>query len=1062
MKYEILTPARKRSARALLSIGVVMAFTFCLMMAMPHQRAKALYQVAGNPCMKTRPTKLIFLIDRSGSMAPRGQTYNSQIEGVIRSLRDPTVVPRDGSVEVGIVVFAEAATTLLVNDKPLTQINSFTDAEAVATRVNTLKCDNPGSQIAPCPFGATSFEAAILQADSLASRNGNPQAHRLLVLSTDGQTSDADVDNAACRIIQARNAAKLQGATFEFDVLLIGLDPASQEFATNKARVDKIVATQDGQQTDCPRADGGGGGGQGGGQGGGATATRQPVFPGDEQQNLSPQNVNTLPGATLIINGGGCSATGESADCERQINDFKNQVRSILRSTSPPVALVVNTEADTAPNAPISGDTLSLRQAIEAANCNGGEATITFASSLKGKTILPLIPLPALMQPNIRIDGCDGNNCEPIVTIDGTIADSDVAGGHLDGLLIRSHHNVVRGLRIVNFERAGVAIDPIEPTDVTLDNLVEKNVFEENTDSGVLVRDPSPQTARAISHSTGNTISQNTVTDSVLPIDLGGNGLTVNDASDADQGPNTLLNYPDSISVAAAPDNTVTLTGQLSGATVAGAIVEVFAVTKFRNVNNLLVIDGVRFLGQATADANGAFTASGLPVSPTGIYTATVTDTEGNTSEVLAESAAIKPGRAIAAATPTVNFGDLPLNAASTPRPVQITNTGNAPLLVTGCALVRCSASDPDHTARFTVTGCPTTPINPGESATVNVVLTPNACGAVKACLALTTNDPARPTITSELNGNGNASGQGLLTLEGGGSVLDFGTVGAKGKGVKLKKRPARTFTIQNQGCQPLSLTIPNVVRTGPSVSGGKITQTNDSKFFSIVSVGANGVETAITNPVVIAPRISQTIRIRFNPTIPAVSTGTTGLAAADVLPETVTSQLVIAQAGGNPLTVNLTGRVTTAVRFINPVNAAAAPIVDFTRVGDEFTVEFSLFDSNLNVSKASYEFLDRNGGRVGQILDIDLTQQIQARGLVTGQSFKVTQKFTGARDNPNISQVRVSVSDNETTDILSGDLLVISALQIQSLQTQFNALSMPTIKLAPRFNSRGGRRENR
>jgi hypothetical protein len=1060
MNYEILTSARKKSARALLSIGVAMVFAICLLMAMPPQQAKALYQVAGNPCTKTRPTKLIFLIDRSGSMAAKGQTYNSQIEGVIRSLLDPTVVPRDGSVEVGIVVFAEAAATLLVNDKPLTQINSFTDAEAVAARVNTLKCANLESQLAPCPFGATSFEAAIQQADTLASRNGNAQAHRLLVLSTDGQTSDADVDNAACKIILARNAAKLQGATFEFDALLIGLDPTSQEFAMNRARVDKIVATQDGQQTNCPGASGDGGGG-GDGQGG-ATRVRQPVFPGEEAQDIAPQNAATLPGATLIINGGECSTTSASADCERQVNDFKNHIRSILRSASPAVALVVNTEADTAPNAPISGDTRSLRQAIEAANCNGGNATITFASSLKGKTILPLIPLPALTQPNIRIDGCDGDNCEPIVTIDGTIADSDVAGGHLDGLLIRSHHNVVRGLRIVNFERAGVAIDPIEPTDVTLDNLVEKNVFEENTDSGVLVRDPSAQTARAISHSTGNTISQNTVTDSVLPIDLGGNGLTVNDASDADQGPNTLLNYPDAISVAAAADNTVTLTGQLGGATVAGAIVEVFAVTKFRNVNNLLVIDGIRFLGQTTADANGAFTASALAVSPTGVYTATVTDAEGNTSEVLAESATIKPGRAVAAATPIVNFGDVPLNAASTPQPVQITNTGNAPLLVTSCTLVRCSASDPDNTARFTLTGCPATPINPGESATVNVVLTANACGAVKACLALSTNDPARPTITSELNGNGNASGQGRLTLEGGGSVLDFGTVGAKGKGVKLKKRPARTFTIENQGCQTLSLTIPNVARTGPSVSGGKITQTNDSKFFSIVAVGANGVETAITNPVVLAPRVSQTFRIRFNPTVPAVSTSTTGLAAADVLPETVTSQLVIAQAGGNPLTVNLTGRVTTAVRFINPVNPVAAPTVDFTRVGDEFTVEFSLFDSNLNVSKASYEFIDRNGGRVGQILEIDLTQQIQARGLVTGQSFKVTQKFTGARDNPNISQVRVSVSDNETTDTLSGELQVISALQAQALQTQFNALLMPTIKLAPGFNSRGGRRENR
>ncbi len=1058
MRCEILSLDRKKLARVWMSASVAIVFAFSMLIATPRQQANAVYQVAGKPCNQTRPTKLIFLIDRSGSMAPRGQSYNSQIEGVIRSLRDPTVVPRDGSVEVGIVVFAEAATILFVNDKPLTQINSLTDAEAVAIRVNSLKCANLDSQIAPCPFGATSFEAAIQLADSLASQNGNPQAHRLLVMSTDGQTSDADADNAACRIIQSRNAARLQGVTFEFDLILIGLDPAGAEFAVNKARVDKLVVAQDGQQTTCPGGqDGGGGtrGGQGGGQG-------QPTSPEAGEQNIEPQTVDTLPGATLVINGGECSVTGASADCERQVNDFANHVRSILRSHITPINLVVNTDADTTAGAPVTGNTLSLRQAIEAAICNGGDATITFATSLSGKTIRPLIPLPALTQPNIKIDGCTGNNCTPVVTIDGTIADSDVAGGHRDGLLIRSHHIVVRGLRIVNFERAGVAIDPIEPTDVTLNNLIEKNVFEDNTDSGVLVRDPLAATAKAILHSTGNTISQNTIIDSVLPIDLGGNGLTANDTNDADQGANTLLNFPDSINVATAANNTVNVTGQLNGPTVAGAIVEVFAVTKFRNVNGTLVIDGISFLGQTTANANGTFAANGLPVSPTGIYTATVTDKAGNTSEVLTESATIKPGRAIATATTPINFGDVAVNAASTPRPVQITNTGNAPLLITGCTVVRCSASDPDNTARFSITGCPTTPINPGEQATINVVLTPNACGAVKACLALATNDPARPTITSELNGNGNAVGQGLLTLQGGGSLLDFGTVGAKGNGLKLKRRPARTFTIENQGCQPLSLTIPNIVRTGTSVTSGKITQTNDSAFFNLVAVSANGTESAITNPVVIAPRVTNTFRIRFNPRIPAVSDKTTGLAASEVLPDTVTSQLVIAQAGGSPLTVNLIGRVTTAVRLINPVDPAATPIINFTRSGDEFTVEFSLFDSNLNVSKASYEFIDRSGRPVGQVLVVDMTQQVQARGLVIGQSFRVAQKFTGAKDNSDISLVRVTVSDNETTDTLSGDLVVVSTLQAQSLQAPSNTLLMPTIRLAPRFNPRGERRENR
>jgi hypothetical protein len=1029
MRFEIFRSPLKRTARVWISAIVAIVTVFSLLIALPQQQVSAIYQGVANPCFTNAPKKLVFLLDRSGSMAPRGQTYNSQIEGVIRSLRDPTIISRDGSVEVAVVVFAEGATALSVSEQVLIKISSSDDAEALAKKVEALKCANLESQVAPCPFGGTSFNAAVKLADSIVSQFGNTKAQRLLVMSTDGQTSDTDADNAVCGIIQARNAAKLLGLTFEFDALLIGLDPASPEFAANKARVDKLVAVQDGNQTDCG---GGQSGGGGGGQGG--TPRTSDITHEAGTQNLETQNVDTLPGATLVINGGECSASSAATDCERQVKEFTDNIRRILRSSIVAKSFVVNTDADTAAGAAISGDTLSLRQAIEAANCNGGEATITFAASLQGKTIMPLIPLPALTQPNITIEGCDNEACAPRVTIDGTITDSEAGEAHQDGLLIRSYRNVVRGLRIINFERAGVAIDPLRPSDITLDNLIEKNVFEDNTDSGVLVRDPLREVATAILHSTGNTISQNAISDSVALIDLGGNGLTPNDANDADEGPNTLLNFPNSISIAAAENNTVNVTGQLSGATVAGATVEVFAVTKFRIVENRLVIDGIAFLGETTADENGAFAANGLPVSATGIYTATVTDKAGNTSEVLAESETIKPGRAIGASTATINFGDVSVNTGSTPQAVQITNTGNAPLVITGCTIVRCNASEPDNTARFAITGCPTAPINPGQQVTVNVVLTPNACGAVKACLALATNDPTRPTLTTELNGTGNATGQGVVVLQGGGNALDFGTVGAKPNGLKLKKRPARTFTIENQGCQALSLTIPNVVRTGASVTSGKITQTNDSAFFNVVAVSANGTETAVTNPVVIAPRVTNTFRIRFNPAIPAVSNKTTGLSASEVLSDTITSQLVIAQAGGNPLTVNLIGRVTTNVRFINPASPAATPIVNFTRSGDEFTVEFSLFDSNLNVNKASYEFIDRNGRTVGQIRDIDLAQQIQARGLVTGQSFTVTQKFTGANDNRNIALVRVTVSDNEATETLSGDLVSVSALQSQSL----------------------------
>src|SRR5215510_6569678 len=46
-----------------------------------------------------------FLIDASGSIANRGEAYNAVIEGLIRAVQDPTIIPRDGSVAVSVVQF---------------------------------------------------------------------------------------------------------------------------------------------------------------------------------------------------------------------------------------------------------------------------------------------------------------------------------------------------------------------------------------------------------------------------------------------------------------------------------------------------------------------------------------------------------------------------------------------------------------------------------------------------------------------------------------------------------------------------------------------------------------------------------------------------------------------------------------------------------------------------------------------------------------------------------------------------------------------------------------------
>src|SRR5262249_5845647 len=152
------------------------------------------------------------------------------------------------------------------------------------------------------------------------------------------------------------------------------------------------------------------------------------------------------------------------------------------------VTLIVNTEADTTPGQPPLGSTLSLRQAIEAAD-NGGDAVINFSANVQGKTISPAVPLPPLTADAITIDGCSSSVCPGAVTIAGSATPSTAPA---DGIQICSSNDVIRGLKIVNFGRAGVAIDPeCTPVSFSVANRVELNDLENNHFAGVLVKNPA-------------------------------------------------------------------------------------------------------------------------------------------------------------------------------------------------------------------------------------------------------------------------------------------------------------------------------------------------------------------------------------------------------------------------------------------------------------------------------------------------------------------------------------------------------------------------------------------
>jgi uncharacterized protein YegL len=979
---------------------------------------------------------LAFMLDRSGSLALRGQTWNIMVDGVVRALRDSTVIPRDGSIAVSVVVFDGAANLIV----PLTDIKTASDANNIANQVDLLKCTgNIKSQIFPCPAGETSWFAGILTANNHVNqfRSGNPKpgARRVLLLVSDGQTTPGDLSEATQLAEQDRANATLAGISLTFDAFLMGVDPQSAEFASNKAALDQIV---------------------------------------------TPIAVNNPPGTTTVINPGDCNlegATFTSSDCSRQAKEFAERTRGILRSDVPSISLVVGLEADTLPGAVVGNLGPSLRQAIEQANCNGGAASISFNVSLRGKTINLLASLPALAAPDIVINGCDAadpQGCPPLVTING--------GGLIaDGITIRSNRDVIRGLRIVNFTHAGIVIAPACPADNISQNLIERNVLENNP-TGVLVNDD--RTPPRDGFNERNTISRNNITRAAPPadppapalIDLGGNGPTPNDAGDPDHGPNTLLNFPDSLSVVSSGAGTVTITGQIGGPTVTGATIELFAVTASHIVSGNLVIDGVTFLAQTKADTCSVsnatlgctFTATGVPVSPTGNYTATVTDSLGNTSELMFRADGKPAAGPDASFSAAVDFGSVTLTDVPQSKPFEIVNNGNAPLQITGCSVARCAPADKDDTAGFTIAGCPspTSQINPGEHVTITVSFLANVCGAAKACLILANNDLLHAPITSTLTGQVISNAAPAVALEGNAGSLVFGPVSARSqrRGVNkvIKKQAFHTFTVDNKGCNTFNVTSVSIKRVTDVPKCITSANADDSNLW-VLTLLKSGVETRIVTGGVqpglvlqIAPRETLTFRVRFNPAVPAVVSKTCPdgkLIADEVLPDEVSSavNLTVSGAGvSNTLAVPLTGRVTKDVRLINPSDPSQSPVVSLCSSGNDFIVQFSVYDSNQNVDRANFQFMD-SAGRILALIDVTgLDQVVASRNLAIGQSFTVLQRFTGAADNRSVVNVQVRVFDKDGSEdaVTSGPVNTgCSGVTAQQLQSSLSStLTLPQV----------------
>ena len=254
-----------------------------------------------------------------------------------------------------------------------------------------------------------------------------------------------------------------------------------------------------------------------------------------------------------------------------------------------------------------------------------------------------------------------------------------ISGNTESGVYISDNGNVVAGNYIGTNAAGsaalpngyGVTIQHANNNRVGGTNPSDANLIADNTYDGVLVE----------TGGTGNAILANSiVANGRLGINLNGandlpNGITPNDALDADAGSNNLQNYPQIVTAFPALGQTY-VAGSVQGTANTALRIEVFASAAADPSGNG---EGQMFLGYTNVQTNAAgratFVTSFNTIAPIGWYvSATATDSQGNTSE-------FGPGT-------TVTIGGSNSNAAI----LQVPSTG-APVLVTSPVGTTISAS---------------------------------------------------------------------------------------------------------------------------------------------------------------------------------------------------------------------------------------------------------------------------------------------------------------------------------------------------------------------------------
>ena len=316
----------------------------------------------------------------------------------------------------------------------------------------------------------------------------------------------------------------------------------------------------------------------------------------------------------------------------------------------------------------------------------------------------------------------------------------------------------------------------------------------------------------AVLTGTGNVILGNSIfANATLGIDLAPDGVTPNDAGDADTGSNNLQNFP-VLTAAIATGGNTTVTGTFNSTPSTNNFsLEFFSNAACDRVGQrrrayFLRLDHGQHRCQWQRDhQHDLLTAT----APGEFVTATATDPAGNTSEFSECRVVTAPPPPTANLSITKTDAPDPATAGSN-LSYTITVINNGPNTATGVAVtdtlpanvgfVSSSASQGTCTGTSTVT-CNLGTLSNGASAVVSIVVTPNAAGNLSNTASVTATEADPDTTNNSATATTVVNPAPVITYTISGSITDADGVPVIGVNVALGgSRTATTTTDPNGG----------------------------------------------------------------------------------------------------------------------------------------------------------------------------------------------------------------------------------------------------------------------